>query len=358
MIFASDNWAGAAPPISEALQKHAAGYATAYGNSELDERVKAQFSEIFEREVAVFFVSTGTAANAIALTLAAKPGGIALCHREAHVIADECGAPELFSGGRLLPVDGSFGRIDAASLEAALSRFDPDFVHYGRPSAVTITQATEIGTVYQPEEIAALAKIAGAYKIPLHMDGARFANALVSLDVTPAEMSWKHGVEILSFGATKNGCWCAEALICFDPALAEEIAFIHKRSAQLFSKSRFVAAQFDAYLTDGLWLDLAGHANKMAAQLVEAVGHSKRVRLAWEAAANEVFVVMDAAEAARLKRQGAVFHDWAVPAAHEGVCEKGETLCRLVTSFATQPAEIERFADLLADRSESLQARV
>ena len=217
MFFASDNWAGAHPKIAAGLAAHADGFSTAYGDGDLDRAVYQRFNEIFEREVAVFFVATGTAANSLALAAYNKIGGIALCHRESHVIEDECGAPEFFTGGsRLLAVDGALGRIDGANLERALDRLAPEFVHAGRPMAVTITQSTEVGTVYGLDDIAAISSLAKRHDLPLHMDGARFANALVSLDTTPAEMTWKRGVDIVSFGGTKNGCWCAEAVVLFD----------------------------------------------------------------------------------------------------------------------------------------------
>lgn len=265
MIFSSDNWAGAHPAIAESLVANAQGYASAYGTSELDRRVEQRFSEIFERDVAVFFVGTGTAANSLALSSANRAGGIAFCHREAHVNVDECGAPEFFShGARLCPVEGARGRMEPAKLEAEIRRLPRENVHGGQPMAVTLTQATESGTVYSLDQIETIGSIARSHKLPLHMDGARFANALVSLGTTPAEMTWKRGVDLLSFGGTKNGCWCAEALVLFDLSKAQEMHFLRKRSAQLFSKSRFVAAQFDAYLAGDLWLDLARHANAMA----------------------------------------------------------------------------------------------
>src|SRR5690606_26197669 len=164
------------------------------------------------REVAVFFVGTGTAANALSLVSANKPGGLSFCHRESHVMDDECGAPEYFMGGsRLFPIDGPLGRIDPAKLAQAVERFAVDNVHAGRPAAISITQATEAGTVYGLDQIRVIAEIAAKHSVPLHMDGARFANALVSLGASPAEMTWKSGVDIVSFGGTKNGCWCAEA---------------------------------------------------------------------------------------------------------------------------------------------------
>lgn len=294
MFFASDNWAGAHPRINAALGAHNSGFATAYGDSEIDRAVTQRFSEIFEREVAVFFVATGTAANVLSLTAYNKSGGIAFCHREAHLIEDECGAAEYLSGGaRLHPVDGALGRMEPKNLERAVARFAVDNVHAGRPMAVSITQATETGTVHGLDDIDAISRIAKKYRLPLHMDGARFANALVSLEATPADMTWKRGVDILSFGGTKNGCWCAEAIVLFDLDRAEELAFLRKRAAQLFSKSRFIAAQFEAYFKDDLWLEVARHANAMAARLAAALEDASSSRLAWLPQANEVFAVID-----------------------------------------------------------------
>lgn len=349
MIFSSDNWAGAHPRIAAALSTHAAGFAAAYGNGELDKAVTEKFAEIFEREVAVFFVGTGTAANALSLVAYDKPGGLSFCHRESHAMEDECGAPEYFMGGsRLHGVDGALGRIEPARLERAIGRYVPEFVHTGRPAAVSITQATEIGTLYGLDDIAAISAIAKKHGLPLHMDGARFANALVALGTTPAEMTWKRGVDILSFGGTKNGCWCAEAVILFDLDRANDFAFIRKRAAQLFSKSRFIAAQFDAYFEDGLWLETAAHANAMAARLAGAVRAANSLRLAWEPQANEVFVIMPADRMASLQEAGARFYDWPTPHGFDGEIGADEKLCRFVTSFATGVDEVDAFARLIS----------
>lgn len=348
VIFASDNWAGAHPKIAAGLSAHASGFAPAYGNGSLDAKVQATFSEIFEREAAVFFVGTGTAANSLSLVSANKPGGLSFCHRESHVMDDECGAPEYFMGGsRLFAVDGALGRIDPEKLSQAVGRFAVDNVHAGRPAAITITQATEIGTVYSLDQIRAISAIAKKHALPLHMDGARFANALVALETTPAEMTWKSGVDIISFGGTKNGCWCAEAVVMFDPDRAREFAFIRKRAAQLFSKSRFIAAQFDAYFQDGLWLETASHANAMSARLAGHIRASKTMRLAWEPEANEVFAIMPVKTAEALQEKGARFYDWHTPAAFSGGIQPGEKLWRFVTSFATTTDEVDRFGGLI-----------
>ena len=348
MVFASDNWAGAHPAIAENLMRHSGGFAAAYGTSELDRAVERRFNEIFEREVAVFFVGTGTAANSLSLAAINRPGGVSLCHREAHMIEDECGAPEYFTGGaRLHPVDGALGRIDPDALRRELKRFPPDFVHAGQPMAVSITQATEVGTVYSLDAIADIADIAHGHGVPLHMDGARFANALVTLGCAPAEMTWKAGVDIVSFGATKNGCWCAEALVVLDPARATQLPFIRKRAAQLFSKTRFIAAQFEAYLEDDLWLASARHANAMAARLAALFRQAEGIRLAWEPQANEVFAILSGDRVQRFRDAGAVFHTWNPPHGFEDEIADGETLCRFVTSFATEQTHLDALAAII-----------
>jgi threonine aldolase len=349
MFFASDNWAGAHPKIAASLSANAAGFAEPYGTSAVDSAAQDRFNEIFEREVAVFFVATGTAANSLALTSVNRPGGIAFAHREAHVILDECGAPEYFTGGsRLYPVDGALGRIDPANLEWAIGHFVPVSVRAGQPMAVSITQATELGTVYTLDKIAAISAIAKRHGLPLHMDGARFANALAALDTSPAEMTWKRGVDIVSFGGTKNGCWCAEALVLFDLAKARDMGFMRKRAAQNFSKSRFIAAQFNAYFEGGLWLETAAHANAVAARLSRHIQASKKVRLAWQPDANEVFAVMAGGTMQALKDEGAVFDPWETPHGFGHEVGPDETLCRFVTSFATTETEVDRFGGLIA----------
>lgn len=348
MIFASDNWTGAHPQIAAGLSAHASGYDKAYGDGALDRAVAERFNEIFEREVAVFFVATGSAANSLALASLARPGGVTFCHREAHILEDECGSPEyLTGGGRLRAVDGPLGKMDPDRLKATINHFVPDFVHAGQPMAVSITQATEAGTVYSLDAIEAISAIASEYGLPLHMDGARFANALVALDTTPAEMTWKRGVDIVSFGGTKNGCWCAEAVVLFDTGRARDFSFVRKRAAQLFSKSRFIAAQFDAYFRDGLWLETARHANAMTRRLASRVEASSRVRLAWEPQANEFFAIMSKELVERLTAAGAVFHPWNTPHGYAGAIGENETLSRFVTSFATTAEDIDRFGDMI-----------
>ncbi len=348
MNFASDNWSGVAPQVSQALASHSSQGAPAYGDSELDKKVREKFNDIFEKEVAVFFVGTGTIANSLAIASVSKPGGIALCHEEAHMVEDECGGPELFSGGgRLARINGDFGKIDLNNLKSNLERFDPDFVHYGQCTAVSLTQATEVGTVYSLDEIREISALTKSHSLPFHMDGSRFANALVHLDTTPAEMSWKSGVDILSFGGTKNGCWCAEAIVLFDLDLAQQMSYAHKRAGQLYSKSRFISAQYEAYFENNLWLELATHANSMADKLREKISKSQTARLGWPTQSNEVFCVLPTKTMQKLKSEGATFHPWRPPLAMENKPQESETLCRFVTSFATSNAEITQLTHLL-----------
>ncbi|QLF68123.1 low specificity L-threonine aldolase [Peteryoungia desertarenae] len=348
MFFASDNWAGVHPKIAESLTSHASGYASAYGTSDQDKRIEEHFNSLFEREVSVFFVATGTAANSLALASVARPGGVTLCHYEAHVTADEGGAPEFLTGAtRLLPVEGGHGKIDSGALAKALSGFDTPSVHHGQPMAVTVTQATEAGTVYKLNELDEIAALTKAKNLPLHMDGARFANALVALDATPAEMTWKRGIDILSFGGTKNGCWCAEAIVFMKPEMAKEMPYIRKRSAQLFSKTRFISAQLEAYLDNGLWLEMASHANTMADRLRAGLQSKNTARLAWDTQANEVFALLDKTSAERARTKGARFYDWSIPRENPYLVGEDETLVRLVTSFATTETEVNQFIDVV-----------
>ncbi len=348
MYFSSDNWAGAHPRIAESLSRHAEGFAAAYGTSALDRRMEQKFNDIFEREVAVFFVGTGTAANSLSLAAVNRPGGVAFCHRGAHMFVDECGAPELFThGSRLVPVDGALGKLDPVHLRQEIDRFPPDFVHAGRPIAVSVTQATEVGAVYTADELDTIAAICREHGLSLHMDGARFANALVHLGLSPAELTWKRGVDIMSFGATKNGCWCAVALVVFDPDRAADLPYIQKRAAHLFSKSRFISAQFEAYFKDDLWLRMAEAANARAQQLQAGLVASGKARLAWPADANEVFAILDRRHADAIRQKGAQFHDWVPPHDLQDTLGDDEVLVRFVTSFALTEDHVTTFLDLL-----------
>ncbi|MEL6921596.1 MAG: beta-eliminating lyase-related protein, partial [Pseudomonadota bacterium] len=258
--LASDNWSGAHPKIVEAMTRANEGAWQPYGNSDRDAALDARFSELFETETAVFLCTTGTAANALAIASIVRPGDVLYAHTEAHVRVDECGAPIFLSPGlQIEGVGGRLGKIDTSALDHALSTTSGGGLNAGRIGALSITQATESGTIHTLNEIDERVKTIRSKRAdaPVHMDGARFANALASLGTSPAEVTWKRSVDILSFGGTKNGCWCAEAILVFNPEYAEHMAYIRKRAGHLASKMRFMTAQFEAYLHDDLWLELA-----------------------------------------------------------------------------------------------------
>ncbi|RMD63177.1 MAG: low specificity L-threonine aldolase, partial [Alphaproteobacteria bacterium] len=333
--FCSDNATGASVEILRALEAANGGTAMPYGADDITARVAARLGEIFETEVAVFPVATGTAANVLALSVMVPPYGAVYCHREAHIHVDECGAPEFYTGGaKLIPLPGAHGKLDPQTLEGAIT--GAGVVHAVQPAAISLTQATEAGTVYTPDEVAAIAAVARRHGLGLHVDGARFANALVALGCSPAEATWKAGVDALSFGATKNGALGAEAVILFKPApgMAEEFGYRRKRGGHLFSKMRFLSAQLEAYLADDLWLRNARHANAMARRLGDGLATLPGVALIHPVEANEVFARLPEAMIAGLLDDGFAFYRWGAPEA----CE-----VRLVTAFDTDPQDVNRF---------------
>jgi threonine aldolase len=314
-----------------------------YGADDWTKRAEQRLGEVFEREVSAFLVVTGTAANALALSAMVPPYGALLCHADAHIMVDECGAPELFTGGaKLIGLDEPGGKITPLAIERTLDGFVRG-EHDPKPAAVSITQASEFGTVYTPAEIEAISELARRRGLRLHMDGARFANALVSLAVTPAEATWKVGVDAMSFGATKNGAMALEAVVFFDPSLAEDFCYRRMRAGQLLSKGRFLGAQMLAYLDDDLWLDNARHANAMAQRLAKGVAASARARLALPAEANEVFAIIPQDLHDELAPAGVTYHQW--PGTdHAG---PGEILARFVASYLTTPEDVDRLIALL-----------
>ncbi|GAA0776921.1 low specificity L-threonine aldolase [Roseibium denhamense] len=348
MNFASDNWAGAAPAVMSALTRHNTGYAPAYTSDPLTESVAQTFNEIFERDVAVFQVATGTAANALALAAYAKPGGVVFCHRDSHVQVDECNCPEFMTGGnKLVSVPGDFGKMTPDSLRSSMSAFPDGVVHHGRVAAVSLTQATEWGTVYTLDEIAALKEVAASRDVPLHMDGARFANALSTLGCSPADMTWRAGVDVLSFGATKNGCWCAEAVVFFDLKAAEGFEYLRKRGGHLFSKNRFSAAQFEGYFEDGNWLGTAAHANAMALLLAEGI-RAAGGRTACPVEANEVFPILKRSQFEQLQAAGAKLYEWPGGDLPDSIRPSDDEVClRMVTCFATTSEDVDAFLNTL-----------
>jgi threonine aldolase len=358
MKFASDNGAGVAPQILDAIIASSRVHAPAYGADKHTARAQALLSETFETSVAAFLVATGTAANALALSALVNPWHAVFCHEEAHVHDDECGAPEFFTGGaKLVGIAGEGGKITPEGLRETLERFPRGLVKSSQPGALSLSQATEAGTVYGVSEVSELSSIARRNGVSVHMDGARFANAIVSAKATPADMTWRAGVDILTLGATKNGALACEAIIFFDPARAENFAFQRKRGGQTLSKGRFLGAQMEAYLANGLWLRLAEQANASARQLARGLAATPGVRLAWPTDANEVFVVAPNAMVERWRAAGAGFHVWSTRAiAPERAPQKGEALVRFVTSFETEASEIDRLISICAGVSDSAAA--
>jgi len=331
--FASDNVTGASQEIVEAVTAANQGHAMPYGNDEITQRVEKRLQEIFETDCAVFPVATGTAANVLGLSLLTPSYGVVYCYEKSHINGDECGAPEFYTGGaKLVALKGKEGKISPEELSAAI--FGKGVAHQAQPAAVSISQASEEGTVYGTAEVAALSEIARANGLGFHVDGARFANALVTLGCTPAEATWKCGVDILSFGATKNGALGAEAVICFRPELAGTFGFRRKRGGHLFSKMRFLSAQLDAYLIDDLWLKNASHANAMAQRLAKGLMQVPGVQLHFAVEANEIFARFSGAMAQRLLAEGFHFYHWGAEASPE---------IRLVTAFNTRPEDVDAF---------------
>lgn len=346
MKFTSDNASGVAPEIMAALAAANEGAAGAYGGDDWTARAEAKVQEIFEREASVFFVATGTAANGIALSSITPVWGSVLCHREAHVEVDECGAPEFFiGGGKLALLDGEHGRIAPETLREALRLSGGHGVHSHQPRVLSLTQATEAGALYSAEQVAALAEIAHAAGLRVHMDGTRFSNAIARTNRSPAEMSWKAGVDILCLGATKCGAMAAEAVVVFDKSLAEEIAFRRKRGGHLFSKMRFVSAQIEAWLADGLWLRLAGHANAMADRLAAGLSAVPSVTLTHPVEANMMFAQMEASTHQALRAAGAQYY--LEPAWQDEETVTGRVQARLVCSFATTEEDVDRFVEVV-----------
>ncbi len=287
--FYSDNVSSVCPEIFDAMLAVNQGDARAYGRDDVTRAMTRRFSEIFECDLAVYLATTGTIANALSLSAITPSFGAVYCHRLAHVNTDECGAPELFTGGaKLIPIDHEGAKLTAQGLNEHI--FGRGVEHHARPSGLTLTQATELGTLYQPHELEALCRLAKDKGLKIHMDGARFANAVSALEVTPAAMTWQPGIDVLTFGGTKNGCLMAEAIVFFDLDLAADFAYRHKRAGQLLSKTRFISAQFEAYLQDELWLHNAEHANRMASRLSNGFCQIPDIELAWPTEANEIFV--------------------------------------------------------------------
>lgn len=346
MNLRSDNVAGVAPEIMAALEAANRGAAESYGDDAITQGLTRRFSELFEREVAVFAVATGTAANALALAALTPPWGVVYGHRDAHFQVDECGAPEFYTGGaKLRMLDGDHGKITASDLAAAI--MGTGVVHHAQPATVSLTQSTEAGTVYQAGEIEAIAEVCRRHGLGLHVDGSRFANAVAALSRSPADLTWRAGVGALSFGATKNGAMAAEAVIFFDPKQAQELAFRRKRGGHLFSKMRFLSAQLEAYLAGDLWLRNARHANRMAARLAEGLARIPGAKLRHPVEANEIFVELPEPVIRGLLADGFQFYRWD---------SEASVVIRLVTAFDTALETVDAFLAAARRHTEHLAA--
>ncbi|WP_234397729.1 threonine aldolase family protein [Sneathiella glossodoripedis] len=321
--FASDNAAPVCPELMEALLEENAGPAMGYGNDPTTERMEENLKELFDQDLRVFPVATGTAANVLALSVMTPPWGSVYCHKLSHIEGNECGAPEFFTGGaKLVLLDGEDGKLQADRLQAALEKSGRGTVHHVQPAALSLTQVTESGTVYTPEEVQSLVKVAKSFDLSVHMDGARFANAIAALGCHPADVTGRAGVDVLSFGATKNGAMAVEAVVFFNQEKAQEFEFRRKRGAHLFSKSRYLSAQLDRYVQGGLWLKLAEHANRMATRLSTGLSRIKGCEPLFPVQANMLFCRFSADTIAALNDAGFLFYvmdqpqgkaDWSRP---------------------------------------------
>lgn len=352
MRFTSDNAGPVHPAVIEAIARANVGAAPGYGAEPAMARVAEGLRSLFEApEAAVFLVGTGTAANALALACLCPPWATIFCHRYAHVQEDECAAIGFYTGGAPLAlVDGPHGRIDPDALAAAIGRAGGS-VHQPQRGALTLTNATEAGAVYDPDQVRALAAVARSHEMPVHMDGARFANAVAALGCTPAELTWKAGIDALTFGGTKNGLLGVEAAILFDPARAWEFELRRKRAGHLFSKHRFLSAQMEAYLADDLWRTLARTANARAARLAAGLARLPGVRLDHPVEANEIFAAWPRAAHRAVMAAGAEYYLWSFAAPQDQTLDgpgADPIGARLVCNWATEEAEIDGFLARLA----------
>jgi threonine aldolase len=346
MNFASDNTGPVHPKVMEALLRANEGYAMPYGSDALSRQVADRIREVFEApEAAVYLVATGTAANSLILATMTKPWSTIFCAPHSHINEDECNAPEFYTGGaKLTLVGGENAKVGPDELAAAIAKEETRGVHGPQRGPVSITQATEKGTVYTLPEIRAITELARRHGLRVHMDGARFANALVRLGCTPAEMTWKVGVDAVSFGGTKNGLMGVEAAVIFDKALAWEFELRRKRGAHLFSKHRYLAAQMGAYLEADLWLDMAGAANDACARLARGLRQVPGAEFHFEPQANIIFAAWSRAGHRRLHEGGGSYYLW--NSSLDGGPEDEAITARLVTDWSADDAGIDRFVSL------------
>jgi threonine aldolase len=338
--FASDNVAGACPEVLDAIFKANDGDSAPYGNDDWSKILQEKFSEIFEKEVIVYPTASGTAANALALSALTPVFGSIYCHKLSHINTDECGAPEFYTGGaKLVTLKGINGKITPQELSDNIGGVG--VVHHTQPTVVSITQLCETGEAYELDEIKEISKTAHKHNLKMHMDGARFANALVALGVTPAEMTWKSGIDVLSFGATKNGCIAAEAIIFFKRELVGDLPFLMKRSGHLLSKMRFVSAQLEAYISNDVWLRNAKHANKMGKKLSKGLDINPKIELAYPTHANEVFAKFPRNIIKHLNLEGYKMNEE----------ELDGKAVRLVAAWNTKESDIDKLLEIIYQKT-------
>jgi len=346
MHFASDNSGPVHPKVMQAMVAANDGYAMPYGADALMVEVQARIREIFEApEAAVYLVATGTAANSLALATMCQPFHTVFCSPVAHIHEDECNAPEFYTGGAKLTLVGDGDKMTPEVLDAAIAFEESRGVHGPQRGPVSITNVTERGTVYSAAEVAALAAVAKGYGLPVHLDGARFANALVATGASAAEMTWKAGVDAVSFGGTKNGLMGVEAVILFDPEKAWEFELRRKRGAHLFSKHRYLSAQMLAYLEDGLWLETARAANAAQARLSEGLRAVAGVEFLYAPEANMSFAAWSRTAHRRLHEAGAQYYLW--ESVLEGQDPDEMLAARMVTDWSARDEDIDRFVELV-----------
>ena len=356
MQFGSDNQAGASKQVLETLGIANTGFTHGYGDDQWCAQATEALKEVFGCELEVFFVATGTAANSLALSCLVHPWETILCHHQAHIFLDESTGPEFFTGGsRLIPISQRAGKLEIKHLEQFFQAESPEIPHTPSAKALSITQSNEAGLVYTAEEVTALCDLAHEHELHVHMDGARFTNAVAALACEPADISWKAGVDVLTFGATKCGAIAAEAVIFFKHELAENFIHRRKRSGHLVSKGRFFGAQFVGWLQDNHWLELARHANKQAQQLADTLASFSLVQQVWPCQANELFLIMPRQLVETLQTAGAEFYQWPVTGLPAGITLKeNDVFVRLVTSFASSDEHIREFCDRIGNYTASI----
>lgn len=339
MFFKSDNTSPICPKIMQAIIDANNDYFAPYGNDDLSQNLKSIYSNLFETDVCIFPVLTGSAANCLALSVITPPYGIIYAHSESHIYTDECGAPGFYTrGAKIEPIEGDLSKINPQELKKKLSKAGFGNVHASQPAIVTVTQLTELGTVYNLDELKEISDIAHFYGLPVHMDGARFANAVATLGVSPQKASHEAGIDILSLGATKNGAMAAEAVLFFNEEHVKDFAFRQKNAGHLLSKMRFISAQLVAYVKDGLWLRNAEKSNFMAQKLSEGLIKTGKAKILYPIQGNELFIEMDHSLLCHLEAKGAQFYRWP---------HADSTTIRLVTSFSTNLEDVHQFLNLV-----------